>query len=235
MKSHNPDSPQYVKPLFPEEFYQVDPRQDNTYDTVKHRRSWTDSHETYQNAARQQYHLLMANYREGNHEIVIGYLKEYSIQELLDQFSLIKEYLKQEGIIAYYVVEITRDKFGNPVNRIHYHFLIDCHCTKDRLIGIFKDACQYAGLEVGVGKDCRVLYKPIPDSETFERKCRYILKYQTKKLPILFQSGTGINKIGTIGHWFTDSKGSRVSKKKYGSQSLTVGIRNGNQSQLRSD
>ena len=84
----------------------------------------TDSHETYQNAARQQYHLLMANYREGNHEIVIGYLKEFSIHELLDQFSLIKEYLKREGIIAYHVVEITRDKFGNPVNRIHYHFLI---------------------------------------------------------------------------------------------------------------
>jgi len=194
-----------------------------------------DYRTAYQNVAGQQYHLLMANYREGNHEIVIGNLKDFSIHELLDQFALIKEYLKREGIIAYHVVEITRDKFGKPVNRIHRHFLVDYHFSKHRLIGIFKEACQYAGLEVGYGKDCMVKYKPIPNSETFERKCRYILKYQTKKLPILFQSGTGINKIGAIGHWFIHADGSRASKKKCGSQSLTVGIRNGNQSQLRSD
>ena len=54
----------------------------------------------------------MANYREGNHEIVIGYLKEFSIRELLDHYALIKEFLKREGIIAYRVVEIYLTRLG---------------------------------------------------------------------------------------------------------------------------
>jgi hypothetical protein len=60
-------------------------------------------------------------------------------------------------------------------------------------------------------------------------------------LPILFQPGTGINKIGAIGHWFIKADGTRASKKKCGGQSLPVGIpttlalRTGNQEKLRSD
>jgi hypothetical protein len=121
--------------------------------------------------------------------------------------------LEQEGIIAYYVAEITRDGYGKPINQIHYHFLIDYHFSKHRLIRIFKDACRYAGLELG--KDCRVLHYPIPDSKEFERRCRYILKYKTYKIrAILFQPKTGIDKIGAIGQWFINADGTRACKKK---------------------
>jgi hypothetical protein len=156
---------------------------------------------------------LLENHREANHEIVIGYRKEFFIKDILKQFSLIKERLEQEGIIAYHIVEITRDDFGKPVNRIHYHFLVDSHYSKNRLKRIFKGACRYARLEIG--KDCRVLHFPIPDRKTFKRKCKYILKYDTySEQAILFRPKTGIDKIGAIGHWFINADGTRASKTK---------------------
>jgi hypothetical protein len=215
---HRSDFMQAPEPLQPEILYQSTPRQSNTYYTAPHRRSWTNSRETYQRAAGREYQLLLANCREANHEIVIGYLREYFIQDLLDQFSLIKEYLRNEGIIAYYVSEITGNGFGKPVNRIHYHFLVDYHKSKHRLKGIFKDACRYAGLTVG--SDCIVKYDNIPDRETFERKAKYILKYDNfKEQAILFRPKTGINKTGMINDWFINADGTRAIKKKYGSQS----------------
>ena len=192
---------QDIKSMKPEILFQFPPRQRNTFCTVPHRKNWTASMETYQNAAKREYDLLMANHREGNHEIVIGYLKEYGIQDLLNHFSLIKEHLTNDGIIAYQVAEITRDGYGKPVNRIHYHFLIDYHHSKRRLVNAFKEACLYAGLQVGTGKDCMVKYRPIPDSVEFERRCRYILKYKKyQRRAILFRPKTGIDKTGMVNH-----------------------------------
>jgi len=209
---HSLDIGQDRPPQTPEILYQSDPYPDNSYYTVPHRPSWTSSRATYQNAARKEYHLLLNNYREANHEIVIGYLREYFIQELLDQFAIIKEHLTSEGIIAYYVAEVTTDDFNNPVNQIHYHFLIEYHGFTHRLKRIFKCACRLAGLQLG--RDCRVLYDPIPDGEVYEHKCRYVLKYKTfKKQAILFQPGTGINKVGMVNHFFINPDGTRASKE----------------------
>ena len=199
--------------LTPELLYQSHSYPENTFYLVPHRQSWTSSMATYQNAARREYHLLLSNCREANHEIVIGYQREYFIQELIDQFVLIKEHLTNEGIIAYCVAEITTDGFNNPVNRIHYHFLIDYPGFKHRLKRIFINACRYAGLQLG--SDCKIKYYSIPDSEVYERKCRYILKYKTfKKWAILFQPGTGINKVGMVNHFFINADGSKANKKK---------------------
>jgi hypothetical protein len=195
----------------PEILYQSNPHPDR-YFNVEWHQSWTYSRLTYQNAARREYHLLLANYREANHILTIGYRHDYFIQELIDQFSLIKEYLQAEGIVAYHVAEITRDNFGNPVNQIHYHFLVEYYSFKHRLIRIFKNACRYAGLEIG--KDCRVLYEPIPDSVVYERKCRYVLKYKTyKKRAILFRPKTRIKKIGMINKFFINADDTKANKE----------------------
>jgi len=220
---HSSDFMQSPEPLQPEILYQSTPRRYNTYHTVAHRRNWTNSRETYQRAAGREYQILLTNHRQANHEIVIGYLREYFIQDLLDQFSMIKEYLRNEGIIAYYTVEITENGFNKPTNRIHYHFLIDYHYSKRRLVNTFKEACRYAGLQVG--KDCLVKHDHISDREAFERKAKYILKYDNfKEQAILFRPRTGINKTGMINDWFINADGTKAIKKKYGSQSWHLGI-----------
>jgi len=195
--------------LKPELLYQSTPRCYSTYRLCK---SWTDSRESCQRAARRQYHLLINNHRQANYEIVVGYRKEFFVQELLEQFALIKEWLQKHKIIAFHVVEITEDDFGYPLNHIHYHFLIDWHYSKRRLHNIFKDACCHAGLQP---TEHRVLRpKLIPDRKTFEHKVKYILKYDKfADQAILFQPGTGIAKIGAIGRWFINPDGTKANKK----------------------
>jgi hypothetical protein len=213
----------------PELLYQPKPHKGDDKDW---KRSWTHSEIRYQNAARREYHLLLENHRQANHEIVIGYLKKFFIKDILKQFSVIKDWLQQNGIIAYYVVEITRDRFGKSVNRIHYHFLIEYYHSIRSLKRIFKEACRYAGLTVGI--DCRVLYKAISDRETFVRKCKYILKYKTyKRRAILFQRKTGINKIGMVNHWFINADGMKANKKTMW-QSIVAGWYPDNSAQQKS-
>jgi hypothetical protein len=132
----------------------------------------------------------------------------------------LKTLLKQQGIIAFVVVEITTRRHilpdgkhrDYPINRIHYHILVDSNLSERRLRGVFNHSCLDAGL---AKKEFEVHYEAIPDFEKYERKCRYILKYKTfKKQAILFRPGTGINKIGTIGVWFINADGTRANKDK---------------------
>jgi hypothetical protein len=209
---YNTDNMQHAseKLLKPELLYQATSWSRNTFTSCKHRRSWTATRETYQNAARREYELLLANPRQANHEIVVGYLKEFFIRELLEQFMLIKERLLEYKIIAYYVVEITEDGNGKPANRMHYHFFIEGKFSIRKLRDIYKDACQYAGLH---SKDYKVNYYPIPDRKTFERKSMYTLKYDKYAgQAILFQPHTGINKVGSIGWWFINPDGTKANK-----------------------
>ena len=196
----------------PELLFQIKPRPDSST-FYKYTRSWKHSIESYQRAARREYHLLLANHRQANHEIIINYLNEFFVAILLEQFSRIKEYLKQHAITAYHVAEITTDGFGHPVNRIHYHFLVDWHDSEHRLKTIFKDACQHAGLKLGT--DFRIVHCPIHDRQTFEHKAKYILKYDNyANQAILFGLRIEINKIGKIGHWFINADGTKISKEK---------------------
>jgi len=204
------------KPLL----YQYPGKRCNTYYTVKHRRHWTSSHETYQSAARREYQLLLANRREANHLITVNYFREYSTQEICAKWKVLKASLQQQDIIAFVTVEITTrpqtlpdgsHKYY-PVNRIHYHFLIDSVLSERQLRGIFKQACLDAGL---VGNEFRILYESIPDRKSFEHKCKYILKFDNfSDQAILFEPGTGINKICAIGRWFLNADGTRASKEK---------------------
>jgi hypothetical protein len=204
------------KPLL----YQSTPRRHNTYIMQTSRRNWTDSLDTYQNAARREYHLLLANHRQGQHWITLNYHCEYFAHEIKSTWSKLKVLLKKEGIIAFAVVEFTTRNIDlhdgrcvkYPNNCVHYHFLVDSSLSENQLRGIFNQACIDAGL---VKNEFVVHYESIPDRKAFEHKCEYTLKYNKfADRAILFQPKTGINKVCSIGRWFINADGTRASKAK---------------------
>jgi hypothetical protein len=197
----------------------------------KETRSWTYSLDTYQKSACKEFFLLKDNYKAGKvyRVVCVNYQKEFFIQEIQAKFKLIKEHLRKQGVVAYTVVEITKDICHNPVNRIHYHFLIQSQESKDRLSERFNEACLYAGLQPKTEYLLRV-YDPITDVDTYERTVKYLVKYgqkyldeeyikkNPKKRIILFRRKIGINKIDQIGsdkigRWFTWPDGSRATKE----------------------
>jgi hypothetical protein len=200
--------------------YQPSPRRRNTFDSVTNRRSWTDSRETHQNAARREYHLLLTNPREANHFITLKYLREFSAQRIRTTWTILKDLLKQQGIVAFSIAEITTrphvlsngSRRYYPINRIHYHLLVDSDLSERQLRDIFNHSAVDAGL---MKNEFEVQYESIPDRKTFERKCKYTLKFDNfSEQAILFQPGTGINKVASIGRWFINADGTRASKDK---------------------
>jgi hypothetical protein len=198
--------------------YQPSPRRYNTFNRVKGRRDWRDSRETHENASRREYHLLITNPRAANHLITLKYLREFTAQKICSTWSILKALLKQQGIVAYVVVEITaRSHFlpdGSrryfPINKIHYHFLVDSILSARQLRDIFNRSCLDVGL---IKNEFEVQHEIIPDRRTFEHKCEYCLKFNKfKDQAILFRPGTGINKVASIGRWFVNADGTRASK-----------------------
>jgi len=163
----------------------------------------------------------MTNPRQANHLITLKYLRVFSAQEIRVKWLLLKESLKQQGIIAFSVIEITTRRHilpdrryrDYPINRVHYHFLVDSNLSERRLRSVFKHACLDAGLEKG---EFGIMYEAIPDRGEFDHKCRYILKYDTfKDQAILFRPEKEIgklDKICSIGRWFIDADGRRPNK-----------------------
>ena len=187
-----------------ERLYQRSPRRRNSYHTQPYRRSWTDSRKTYQNAAKREYDLLLANHRQANHLITVKYFREFSTQKIRTTWLKLKASLQQQGIISFVVVEVTtrRHIFQDgryrdyPVNQIHYHFLVDSDLSKRQLRKIFNRSCIDTGL---LKEDFEVHYEAIPDRKTFEHKCRYILKYGNfSEQAILFRPRNEIGKLDKI-------------------------------------
>ena len=214
--------------------YQYPARRHNTYEEIPFRQDWTDSLETYQNAARRQYELLKENPRTAEnmispdnpvHLITLKYFHEYNNLEVIALWKKIRPILTAQGIIAYGVVEITTrrhyvsDKkyYDYPINQIHYHFLVANDLSESELRNIFNNACLEAGLKnKKPNREFEVQYDAITNRKEFLRKCMYILKYDRyKHEAILFQRHTGINKIFAINGWFnkTDDSGKRIDKK----------------------
>jgi len=203
-----------------ERLFQNPGRRGNTFDSVGHRRSWTDSRATYQNAARREYYLLLTNPRQANHLVTVKYLEEFTAQKIRATWLLLKESLKRQGIIAFVVIEITTNPHvlpdGSrryyPINRVHYHALVDSDLSERQLRIIFKCSCRVAGLERG---EFGIMYESISDRQAFEHKCKYILKFDNfLEQAILFRPCIGISKICSIGRWFINSDGSRADKER---------------------
>ena len=205
-----------TKPLL----YQLSPRRRNSYYRQTSRRSWTDSRETQQNAARREYELLLANPRQANHFITLKYFEEYTAEEIRTTWSRLKALLVQQSIIAFSVIEITTfpciqsdgRRWDCPINKVHYHILVDSDLAERQLRNIFNSSC----INVGLSKeDFEVQYESIPDRQRFEHKAKYILKFDNfKEQAILFRPGTGVHKTCSIGRWFINADGSKMNKDK---------------------
>ena len=210
--------------LKPDILYQSKPRPHNSRPDYPHRRDWTDSLETYQNAARKEYHVLLANYRESKHLITLKYDRVFTSWEIRSRWSKLKPLLRRQGIISFVVIEITTHRcltpdggFGYyPINKVHYHFLVANDLSERRLRGIFNETCLEAGFD---RKDFTVQYVRIRDREHFEDRAEYILKYRRyAHMAVLFRRHTGIYKIDTVCpprcHWFIHADGTRMNKAK---------------------
>lgn len=200
-------------PSLPEPLFQLSPREENTFMLQPHRRCWRDSLETYHNNAKYEYHLLMHNSRQANHLVTVKYMKQFFISKIRELWLSLKKFLRQHGIIAYTVVEgTTNGSFGKPVNRIHYHFLVDSGKSELELRQLFKDACVDIGLIPG--DEFQVHYAAIPNRKEFNRLAKYVLKYdQYAKDALLFKFYVKINKIDTIGNWYIYADGTKWGRK----------------------
>ena len=209
-----------IEPVRRDILYQSSPRPYNSRPQYPHRRDWKDSLETYQNAARREYHLLLANHRQTRHCLTLRYDKEFTFEEINSRWSVLKDLLKQWGIIAFMVSEVTTHRYltpdGNfksyPINKMHRHFLVANDWSERRLCLTFNRACIDAGF---TPKEFTILYERIRDRKHFEDKAKYILKYdQYAYMAVLFRWYTGIRKIEAIGSWFINPDGTRMNKDK---------------------
>ena len=176
--------------------------------------------ETYQHAAKREYELLLANHRQANRLVTVKYYREFTNLQVIAIWSVLKAILTQHDIIAYVVIEITtrRHIYPNgeyrdyPINKVHYHLLVDSNLLEIQLRYIFNQSC----LDAGLAKDkFEVLYEEIHDRKTFERKVKYILKFDIyAEQAILFKRYTGINKVDMINTWFINADGTRANKDK---------------------
>ena len=236
-----------------EVLYQFPPKPYNTYVEQPNRKDWTDSLETYENAARKQYNLLKANPRTAwylitphnpVHLITIKYFRKFNNLEIIALWEIIRAYLKEHGIIAFGVIEITtrrhyvsdKEFYDYPTRRCHYHIFVANEFAETRLRrklskttlqripsvatlrDIFNNACIEAGLSnKRPDKDFEVHYESITNPREFLRKCMYVLKYKIyKHQAILFKKYTGINKIFSINGWFNkvDDHGKKINKEQ---------------------
>ena len=181
---------------------------------LPHYRSFSSSLATYERAARKEYILLMRNFayteQYPDFHVVIGFHKLMPIQD----FSKIRNKafgkLVKEGVKAYYVHEPSEAW-------IHIHAIAMYDGKISDLRKNIKESFTSAGLKYR--EDFHVKVKPInPTFTDYKRLCSYILKFNGKRIsnrrvPDLFEKGSKLRKMGTIGKWFV--KGKKVLWQEY--------------------
>ena len=207
-----------LQPLF-----QVKPRIRSTY-VLFPNRSFTDSLEAYQYAAEKVMLILQRNGRIPTIEIVIHFLKEFTVEDIKKHLIKIFRILRRNGLQAVVCIELTRTipKIGRPNNTVHFHVLTDDkgsgHQSEEELRDLFKTACIDSGLGE---KDFCINYKTITDGywyfdyfTKFDRKSKNEKYKKTDndrdrswRTVLLFEKNLGLHKFYIIGKWY------RISKK----------------------
>ena len=185
-------------------------------------RSFTDSLESYQNGAYKETLILQQNGRIPKKELVIHFLKELLIVDIMSRRSKIFSILQKAGIEAVANIELTRvvPRIGLPNNQVHFHILTDDDRSEKELRDLFKKACEDSGLDK---KDFKIGYKEIQDGywyfeyfTKFDKKSRgkYTKEYidEARKrdwswLTVLLLEKIGVQKFYKIGKWFKKGRG----------------------------
>jgi len=190
-----------------ERLYQAHPRINSTYKPKDKNgnevlpRSFTDSLESYRNAARKELAIIRKNERLPSIEIVWHLLRVFSAEEIKALRMKVFRSLKESGVEAIANIELTRDKYGNPNNAVHFHILTDAPRSIEELRGLLERICKRNGLikEEDYRITCRELYNPYGYID-------YFTKAGHPEKVILFQKGMRMQKFYGIGKWFRKPK-----------------------------
>ena len=175
--------------------YQEKPFQKCTY-TQHTNRSFTDCLESYQNGAHKESMILKRNGRIPKVDVVIRFLKVKSAKEIKEVLKNIHRYLRKQKVEAVANLELTKEDFRRPNNRVHSHNLLDDERTDKERESLFTDACLSSGLKKG---EFRIASWPLYDGYSY---FDYFTKYGYPQKVILFKPKTGLNKFYTVGNWF---------------------------------
>ena len=193
-----------------EELYQANPRRHDRSERYKPK-SFTESHESYQRAARKETWIHQNNHRTPNHEIVLHYLTEISVKELRERWKKIQRVLSRLGIEFLASLELTLGKNKKPNNTVHYHFLVDHPMSRDELKDMFKCIC----LCLGLGEKDFSLNFPNKGIYDFgKRKIKYFVKDGHHDKVVLFTTGLRLQKFYHSKNWFLDENGNPTTKAK---------------------
>ena len=192
-----------------EQLFQNNPRYKSTYipldkngNPVKNR-SFTDSHESYQNGASKESAIIRWNNRLPTKELVLRLHRIFTSKEIKAIRTKIFRYLKEHGLEAIANIELTtRGMYRTPNNTVHFHILTDDPRSIGELVKLLSTACERNGLVEG--EDFSVICKG--GFYNADGYIDYFTKYGHSHKVILFQKRWRIQKFYQIGKWFRKSK-----------------------------
>lgn len=188
--------------------YQTNPRKKSIH---LYSKSKTESLESFHRAALQEYGALVINGTIPNHIVQLNYLKVFPIAKIRSLWKTLSRCLRYAGVIARVSMENTKDKSRKrPVNRIHYHFVVQDHKrTHDELKKLFEEKC----LRLLYKSDFKVHVFPFDEAKGgWKGYIGYFLKLRDKDNNILFESGFWLRNYYTIGNWWTYPDGNTPRK-----------------------
>jgi hypothetical protein len=105
--------------------------------------SYTHSYESYKCAADKYAAILETNDRLPTKQILWKLLREdLTAPEIMRLRNGVFRYLRNKGLEAITNIELTRDPFKNPTNRVHFHILTDDPRNEDELQNLFIKPCK---------------------------------------------------------------------------------------------
>ena len=124
----------------PERLYQEHPRRESKYPGLK---SKNESLESYRRDATREAMVLKLNGTVPDHIIQLNYFVELSVKEIQTLWARHSRRLRDNGVVAYAAMEITKDKWRQrPINRVHYHIIAKDDRTGDEMEELFEAVCR---------------------------------------------------------------------------------------------
>jgi len=181
-------------------------------------KGWTDTVESFLNEAKKEATLLLRNRQLQGHcyrwDVGINFESEQSAKEISDTWAKVRRMLKQVGVVAYRILEITTDGNGHPMNRVHYHLLVKSDHSK-------ADLEKAIDQSIPKGIPFHKHVKPIENEWGY---ILYILKAQVEgynkqrrrvkdlyaDARILFRPKLGIKKVATVGNFWANKSKSTI-------------------------